>query len=123
VTTPASAAAASKASGVQLAGVPLPTTVVGRETSSGAPSGGMAQRRAGLPGGTGAPGVTATPPGGLAAPPQATAARSTAARIDEAGAERGTAPFFTPAGCRKGAARASPSFGEGLEGDTPRNPW
>jgi hypothetical protein len=49
VTTPPLATAATTASEVQLAGVPLPTTVVGRDVSRAWPDAGTAQPPAGLP--------------------------------------------------------------------------
>ncbi|MBB5959495.1 hypothetical protein FHS29_006116 [Saccharothrix tamanrassetensis] len=53
VTTPPAATAATTASDVQLAAVPLPTTVVGLELSSGPASGGTSAVPAGFPAGSG----------------------------------------------------------------------
>ena len=51
VMTPPCATAATNASPVQLAAVPVPTTVVGLDTSSGCASAGTAQWPSGLPAG------------------------------------------------------------------------
>src|SRR5437868_14892229 len=57
VMIPPSATASTKASDVQLSGVPLPTTVVGWETSSGCASAGTAHLPSGLPAGMAAAGA------------------------------------------------------------------
>jgi hypothetical protein len=67
VTTPPRATAATKASLVQLAGVPFPTTVVGLEVSSARASAGTSQWPAGLPAGGPVLGSVGRKP----APPQA----------------------------------------------------